>query len=178
MSIQARKANHDINPDFHSSNKNRATQPSSKSKGKSNFRSISQLMKTPPSNRNRYSFLQCSQHDDDDDNLQETYASVAARQNSNLHSTLSPGSITPGQRHQIRTQCKKLPKLNENEFSSDITDMEIEEAAEVHCNSKSNNKDKNSKNSKQKQQDKSLGFQKFLEILLPYNAPLSVTKYN
>ena len=88
---------HIINPDFHSSNKNRATQQSSKSKRKSNFRSISQLMKTPPSNKNRYSFLQCSQHDegecDDDDNLQETYASVAARQNSNLHSTHSPGNI-------------------------------------------------------------------------------------
>ena len=58
-------------------------------------------MKTPPSNRNRYSFLQCSQPEqgecDEDDNLQETYASVTARQNSNLHSTLSPGSIAPGQ---------------------------------------------------------------------------------
>ena len=72
-------------------------------------------MKMPTSNRNRYSFLQCSQHEegecDDDNNLQETYASVTARQNSNLHSILSPGSITPGQRHQNRTQCKKLPKL-------------------------------------------------------------------
>ena len=106
MSIQARKANHDINPDFQSSNENRATQSSSKSKGKLNFYSISQLMKTPPSNRNRYSFLQCSQHEEgecDDVNLQETYASVTARQNSNLHSTLSPCSITPGQRHQNRT---------------------------------------------------------------------------
>ena len=105
---------------------------------------------------------------DDDDNLQETYASVTARQNPNLHSTHSPGSITPGQRLQNRTQCKKGPILNEDEFSSDITDMEFEEAAEVHCNSKTNNNSNNSNNSKHKQQDKSEGLQKFLGILLPF----------
>ena len=118
MSIQARKANHDINPDFHSSNDNTATQPSSKSKGKSNFHFISQLMKTPPSNRNRYSFLKCSQHeegecDDDDDNLQDTYASATARQNSNLHSTHSPAAQAASLLNKdIRTELNAKNYLN------------------------------------------------------------------
>ena len=87
-------------------------------------------------------------------------------QNPNLQSSLSSGSITPGQKYRNRTHYKKRPQANDDLFP---TGMEFEEEASMHCNSESNKNISNSLNQgKPKQQDKSGGLQKFLEILLPF----------
>ena len=71
-----------------------------KSKKKSNFCFLSQLMNSSLPNNNRYSPLQGTLDEDeateDDCNLEETFASITARENANTID--SQGSITPGQR--------------------------------------------------------------------------------
>ena len=79
-----------------------------KLKSKSCFFSLSQLMNSSLPNNNRYSPLQRTLDEDeateDDCNLEETYASITARENANTID--SQGSITPGQRQQ-KVQYKR-----------------------------------------------------------------------
>ena len=107
-----------------------------KSKRKSNFHSLSQLMNSSLPNNNRYSPLRGTLDEDeateDDCNLEETYASITARENANTID--SRGSITPGQRQQkVQYKRKKYSICEEDDFYNNM-EVGVDTTSESQCN--------------------------------------------
>ena len=117
--------------DIAGSNKNSLT----KLKRKSCFLSLSQLMNSSLPNNNRYSPLQGTLDEDeateDDCNLEETYASITARENANTID--SQGSITTGQRQQKVQYKRKKYSICEGDNFYNNMEAGVDTTGESQC---------------------------------------------